>query len=95
MSVYIKDCFLLTPLPKNDKEYTRINAKYFDEEFKTLRLHYKVNEVHFKIQLGMYGLTQAAILSYNLIKRRLTPAGCYPIKDSNGLWWHKTRCTIF
>ena len=42
----------------------------------------------------MYGLKQAAILSYNLIKQCLAPAGYYPIKESNGLWKHKTRKTI-
>ena len=61
-------------------------------------LHNKVNKdgyVYCKIQLGMYGLKQAAILSYNLIKQQLAPAGYYPIKESNGLWKHKTRRTIF
>ena len=43
----------------------------------------------------MYGLKQAAILSYNLIKKYLAPAGYYPIKESNKLWRHKTKCTIF
>ena len=99
MSVDIKDCFLMTPLPLDDREYMRINAKYFDEEFKTIhKLHNKVNKdgyVYCEIQLGMYGLKQAAILSYNLIKQRLGPSGYYPIKESNGLWKHKTRRTIF
>ena len=45
MSADIKDFFLMTPLPINDREYMRINAKYFDEEFKTMhKLHNKVNE---------------------------------------------------
>ena len=53
-------------------------------------LHYKVNKygyVYGKIQLGMYGLKQATILSYNLIKKSL--------KDSNSLWKHKRHRTIF
>ena len=99
MSVDIKDCFLMTPLPENDREYMRIHGKYFDDEFKNLHnLHDKVNEdgyVYCEIQLGMYGLKQAAILSYNLIKKRLAPEGYYPIKESNGLWKHKSRRTIF
>ena len=55
-------------------------------------LHDEVNEddyVYCKIQLGMYGLKQAAILSYNLIKQWLAPAGYYPIKESNILWQQK------
>ena len=99
MSVDIKDCFLMTPFPKNDREYMRIHGKYFDKDFKTLHnLHDKVNNngyVYCEIQLGMYSLTQAAILSYNLIKQRLQPEGYYPIKESNGLWKHKTRRIIF
>ena len=43
----------------------------------------------------MYGLKQAAILAYKLIQERLEPAGYYPINESNGLWKHKTRPTIF
>ena len=62
----------MTPLPKNDREYMRIHGKYFDKDFKTLHnLHDKVNNngyVYCEIQLGMYSLKQAAILSYNLIK---------------------------
>ena len=56
----------MTPLPKNDMEYMRINGKYFDKDFKTLHnLHSKVNNdgyVYCEIQLGMNGLKQAAIL---------------------------------
>ena len=99
MTADIKDCFLMTPLPEGDREYMRIHGKYFDNEFLTLHnLHDKINEdgyVYCEIQLGMYGLKQAAILYYNLIKQRLTPAGYYPIKESNGLWKHKTRKTTF
>ena len=87
------------PLPEGDKEYMRIQGKYFDNEFKSMHnLHCKVNGdgyVYCEIQLGMYGLKQAAILVYNLIKERLEPAGYFPIKESNGLWKHKTRPTIF
>ena len=43
----------------------------------------------------MYGLKQAAILAYNLIKKQLEPAGYIPIKETNGLWKHCTRKTIF
>ena len=99
MTVDIKDFFLMTPLPEGDREYMRIHGKYFDNEFLTLHnLHDKINKdgyVYCEIQLGMYGLKQAAILSYNLIKQRLMPAGYYPIKESNGLWKHKTKKTIF
>ena len=89
----------MNPFPKHDWEYMRIHVTYFEEEFKTLHnLHDKVNNdgyVYCEIQLGMYGLQQATILSYNLIKERLEPEGYYPMKESNSLWKHKTRRTIF
>ena len=43
----------------------------------------------------MYGLKQAAILAYKLIQERLEPAGYFPINESNSIWRHKTRKTIF
>ena len=44
MSVDIKDCFLMTPLPKNDKGYMIIHGQYFDKDFKILHnLYNKVN----------------------------------------------------
>ena len=43
----------------------------------------------------MYGLKQAAILSCNLIKKHLEPEGYCPIRESNRLWKHKARQTIF
>ena len=58
MSVDIKDCFLMTPLPENDREYMRIISKYFDKEFKKWHnLYDKVNVdgyVYCKVQLSMY-----------------------------------------
>ena len=99
MTMDINNCFLMTPLPLGDREYMRIHSRYFDQQFRNLyNLHDKIDRdgyVYCEIQLGMYGLKQAAILAYNLIKKRLKPAGYYPIKESNGLWRHKTRKTIF
>ena len=89
----------MSPLPPGEREYMRIHSRYFDKEIRDLyNLHDKINSdgyVYYEIQLGMYGLKQAAILAYKLIKDKLEPAGYYPIKESNGLWKHKTRQTIF
>ena len=99
MTIDIKDCFLMSPLPPGEREYMRIHSRYFDTEIRNLyNLHDKINKdgyVYCEIQLGVYGLKQAAILAYNLIKERLTPAGYYPLKESNGLWKHRTRKTVF
>ena len=89
----------MSPLPPGEREYMRIHSRYFDKEIRNLyNLHDKINQdgyVYCEIQLGMYGLKQAAILAYKLIHERLEPAGYYPINESNGLWKHKTRKTIF
>ena len=99
MSIDIKDFFLMHTLPEGNKEYMRIHGKYFDNEYKTLHnLHNKVNEdgyVCCEIQLGMYGLKQAATISYTEIWQCLSLVGYYSIKESNGLWRHKERRTIF
>ena len=99
MSLDIKDFFLMSPLPVGDREYMRIHSKYFSDEYKTLNnLHDKINKdgyIYCEILLGMYGLKQAAILAYKQLRQRLEPAGYFPIKESNGLWAHRTRRTIF
>ena len=99
MTIDIKDCFLMSPLPPGEREYMRIHSKYFDKEIRDLyNLHDKINQdgyIYCEILLGVYGLKQAAILAYKLIRKRLKPAGYYPINESNGLWRHKTRKTIF
>ena len=99
MTMDIKDCFLMTSLPIGKQEYMQIHSQYFDQHLQKLyNLYRKIDKdgyVYCNIQLGMYGLMQAAILAYKLIKERLHPAGYYPIKESNRLWQHKTRKRIF
>lgn len=99
MTIDVKDFFLISPLPPGEREYMRIHSRYLKIYIRDLyNLHNKIHAdgyVYCEIQLGMYGLKQAAILAYNLIKERLEPAGYYPIKESNGLWKHKTKKTMF
>ena len=67
MTIDIKDFFLMSPLPPGEREYMRIHSQYFDKEIRYLyKLHDKLNSdgyVYCEIQLGMYGLKQAAILA--------------------------------
>ena len=51
--------------------------------------------VHFRINKGMYGLKQAAILAYKQLKTNLAQHGYYPIPHSVGMWKHTTRKTMF
>ena len=32
MTIDIKDCFLMSPLPPGEREYMRIHSRYFDKE---------------------------------------------------------------
>ena len=77
----------------------QIHSRYFSKELQDLyKLHDKIDDddyVYCETQLGMYGLRQADILTYILTKKRLQPAGYYPIKESNGIWKYKTSKTMF
>ena len=44
-----------------------------------------------KIKKGIYGLKQAAILTYEQLSERLQEEGCIPIIASTGMWTYKTR----
>ena len=99
LGIDIKDFFLLSYLPPDQKEYMRIHSRYFDDEFRKL---YNITPiiaedgyVYCEIQRGMYGLKQAAILAYNQLKDNLSNHGYFPIPNSTGLWKHETRPTIF
>ena len=49
----------------------------------------------YKIQKGMPGLKQAAILAYQHLKNSLGPYGYNPIEGTVGLWTHDKRPTKF
>ena len=77
----------------------RIHSKYFEQEFIEL---YKLQDrldrngyVYCEVQLGMYGLKQAAILAYKQIKERLEKKGYHPIPGTTGLWKHTTQKITF
>ena len=48
-----------------------------------------------KIQKGMTGLRQAAMLAYQHLKNYLKPFGCAPIPGTTGMWKHDARKTKF
>ena len=41
----------------------------------------------------MYGLKQAAILTYDHLRKSLEPYGYYPVPGTTGIWEHSTRPT--
>lgn len=97
MTADIKDFFLATPM--EGYEYMRIHSKYF---FDDIREKYKIDEivaddgyVYVRIEKGMYGLKQAAVLAYNNLVKILAKYGYEPCANTNGIWKHKTRKTKF
>ena len=97
MSLDLKDYFLATPMER--PEYMKVLLKYFPTD---IQEKYKLQEkvtptgyIYIKINKGMYGLKQAAILAYNHLKTNLQNDGYEPIPHTDSYWRHKTLPTIF
>ena len=93
----LKNFFLASPM--KDPEYMRLKYHYFPP---AIRTQYKLDHllapdgyIYIKIQRGMYGLKQAAILAYEHLVRQLAPHGYHPCPYTTGLWKHATRPTKF
>ena len=86
MDINIKNFFLITSLPTTKNKYMKIHKKSFSTKFIELcKLQDWLNNngyVYCKVQLGMYGLKQAAILAYKQIKERLSKEGYAPVVDT-------------
>ena len=90
MTMDLKDFFLATPMARS--EYMRIHSKYFPPEIKAL---YKIDSlidsygcVYVEINKGMYGLKQAAVVSYQQLVNHVDGHCYYPIPFTTGLWSH-------
>ena len=97
MSLDLKDMFLQSKMEKF--EYMWIPYKYFPKDIiNRYNLSKKVTsngKVYVKINCGMYGLKQAAILAYETVTKLLTDAGYILIPGSIGLWKHSTHKLMF
>lgn len=51
--------------------------------------------VYFQVNKGMYGLPQAGILAFELLKKRLAQYGYHPTKHTHGLWKHESSDLSF
>ena len=95
-SMDLKDMFLHTTMKK--PEYMKVPYKYFPMD---IRSRYNLENIvhkdyiYIKIQKGMYGLKQAAVLAYTQVSSLLKKAGYQPIVGSLGMWKHSTRKTLF
>jgi hypothetical protein len=52
-------------------------------------------KVYIEIQKGMYGLTQAGILTNELLQRNIAKDGYRPTTHTHGLWTHDTHPISF
>ena len=96
-SADLKDYFLGSPMSR--PEYMKVHISKFSED---IILQYKLREkmddkgyVYIKIQKGMYGLKQAAILAYQRLVEFMKPYGYFPEINTTGIWSHTQRKTKF
>ena len=85
MSCDLKHFFLATPMA----------YKYFPED---IRKQYNLDTIihadgyaYCKINKGIYGLKQAAVLTYDKLSTHLFDASYKPIIGSMGMWTHKVK----
>ena len=97
LSADLKDHFLASKMGR--PEYMRIPIKVLPQDiidrYSLLDLVDNQGYVYVKINKGMYGLKQAALLAYNKLVNHLAPFGYHPLPFSLGLWTHETRKTTF
>ena len=56
-----------------------------------------VNEqgwIYMRIKKGMYGLTQAGIITNQELVKQMAPFGYHPVQHTPGLWVHDSRKKI-
>ena len=92
MSLDLKDFFLATPMGR--PEYMKVPLKYFPQDIiERYSLDKKVDAngyVYVKINKGMYGLKQAAVLAYQHLIANLTKDGYTPIEHTDSYWCYTT-----
>ena len=86
ITLYLKYFYLKTPLPQ--PRYTKTKIDILPNEIiekYNLRDIVHNKYVYLKINMGMYGLTEAWILDNNLLKKRLSTHGYYECQFTPGL----------
>jgi hypothetical protein len=83
----------------NRPEYMRIPLSQFPpdiiQKYNLLTISTSDGYVYIRINKGMYGLKQAALLAYDQLVRHLVPYGYYPVPHCPGIWRHQTRRARF
>ena len=92
----VKNFYLETPMDRY--KCMRIPARQIPDAFlDSYHLRPKIFKGHLymEIRRGMYGLPQAGIIANQLLRKRLEPHGYYEVRNTPGLWKHRTRTTVF
>jgi hypothetical protein len=80
-------------------QYMRVPPSVIPREvWNDPRCHIQVGAdgyVCLEIRRGMYGLKEAAIVTFNQLVTKLAPAGYKPAPFTPGLWRHHTKKTTF
>eukprot|EP00970_Alexandrium_tamarense_P017799 scaffold11398_cov137-Alexandrium_tamarense.AAC.1 len=92
----VKNFYLGTPLDRY--EYMRIPLHLIPQHI--IDQYDLTNKalngfVYVEIRKGIYGLPQAGMLANKLLKERLAPHGYLEVRDTPGLFIHKTRPIMF
>ena len=89
--------FLASPMKR--KEYMRVKIRHIPDDiiqrYDLQKIVTSDGYIYIRIDKGMYGLRNAAILAYDNLQRNLKLFGYTPVEGTVGLWTHDTRRTRF
>ncbi len=97
MTMDIKDFYLNTLMARYEYMQLRI-ADMLDDAIEHSNLRDKATPdgyIYCEIQMGMYGLPQAGIITQQLLKERLQKHGYCQSQTTPGLWKHDTHHISF
>ena len=96
-TVELKDHFLGSPMQR--LEYMKVPFARFPpdivQRYNLDALKTEDGFIYIRINKGMYGLKQAALLAYDNIVNILEPHGYYPEPNTQEIWAHKTKSIRF
>ena len=95
ISLDVKDHFLVIPM--TDPEHMIVKHKHVPDEIKVRhnidQLVTNDEQLHIKIQKGMPGIRQDALLVYKHLRNFLQHYGYVPVQVTPGMWKHVNRPT--
>ena len=91
MTIYIKDFYLNTPMPRFEYMHLKLTdlPNDFVQKYKLFFKFTRDGYVYVEIRRGMYGLPQAGLLAQQLLEKRLNRKGYQQIELTSSFWTHK------